>query len=68
MTAEAALKLRRFVDFVNTFNISVISFVDEPGFMIGPDSENQIISTVPQLYQLCNCSPWASIIVRKFLV
>ena len=68
MTAEAALKLRRFVDFVNTFNISVISFVDEPGFMIGPDSEKSgtirhgtsAISAVMQ-----SEIPWASIIVRK---
>ena len=39
MTATASIKLRRFIDFVNTFNIPVLSFVDEPGFMIGPDSE-----------------------------
>ena len=68
MTAEAALKLRRFVDFVNTFNISVVSFVDEPGFMIGPDSEKSgtirhgtsAISAVMQ-----SEIPWASVIVRK---
>ena len=68
MTAEAALKLRRFVDFVNTFNIPIISFVDEPGFMIGPDSEKagtirhgtSAISAVMQ-----SQIPWASIIVRK---
>ena len=39
MTADASMKLRRFIEFVNTFNIPVVSFVDEPGFMIGPDSE-----------------------------
>ena len=39
MTAAAAQKLRRFVDFCNSFHLPVLSFVDEPGFMIGPDSE-----------------------------
>ena len=33
MTATASIKLRRFIDFVNTFNMPVLSFVDEPGFM-----------------------------------
>ena len=39
MTAEAAQKLRRFSDFCNSFHLPIISFIDEPGFMIGPDSE-----------------------------
>ncbi len=39
MSAAAAQKLRRFIDFCNSFHLPVISFVDEPGFMIGPDSE-----------------------------
>ena len=68
MTSEASQKLRRFIDFVNTFNIPVLSFVDEPGFMIGPDSEKAgtirhgtaAISSVMQ-----SIVPWASIIVRK---
>jgi len=68
MTANASLKLRKFIDFANTFNIPVLSFVDEPGFMIGPDSEmagtirhgTSAISAVMQ-----SKVPWASIIVRK---
>jgi acetyl-CoA carboxylase carboxyltransferase component len=39
MTASAAQKLRRFADFCNSFHLPIVSFVDEPGFMIGPDSE-----------------------------
>ena len=39
MTAQAAQKLRRFVDMCNTFHLPVLSFVDEPGFMIGSASE-----------------------------
>ncbi len=68
MTANASIKLRKFVDFANSFNIPVLSFVDEPGFMIGPDSEESgtirhgtaAISSVMQ-----SQVPWASIIVRK---
>ena len=68
MTADASLKLRRFVDFVNTFNIPVISFVDEPGFMIGPESEQagtirHGTAAIASLMQ--SIVPWASIIVRK---
>ena len=68
MTSEASQKLRRFIDFVNTFNMPVISFVDEPGFMIGPDSEKagtirHGTAAISSLMQ--SKVPWASIIVRK---
>ncbi len=68
MTSEASLKLRRFIDFVNTFNVPVLSFVDEPGFMIGPDSEKagtirHGTAAISSLMQ--SRVPWASIIVRK---
>lgn len=39
MDAEGALKVRRFVDFCNTFHLPIVSLVDEPGFMIGSASE-----------------------------
>lgn len=68
MTAEAAQKLTRFVDFCNTFHLPVLSFVDEPGFMIGSASEKAgtirhgtaAIAAVMQ-----SRVPWASIIVHK---
>ncbi len=68
MTANAAIKLRRFIDFINTFNIPILSFVDEPGFMIGPDSERS--GTIRHGTSAISCLmqskvPWASIIVRK---
>ena len=68
MTSDASLKVRKFVDFVNTFNIPVLSFVDEPGFMIGPDSEREGTirhgtAAISSLMQ--SIVPWASIIVRK---
>lgn len=68
MTAAAAHKLRRFVDFCNSFHLPVLSFVDEPGFMIGPDAEaagtirlgTEAITAVLQ-----SRVPWASIQVHK---
>ena len=68
MTAQAAQKLRRFADFCNSFHLPIISFVDEPGFMIGPDSEKAgtirhgtaAISAVLQ-----SRVPWASVQVLK---
>ena len=68
MTAEAAQKLRRFIDFCNSFHLPMLSFVDEPGFMIGPDSEcagtirhgTAAISAVMQ-----SRVPWASVQVHK---
>ena len=68
MTAAAAQKLRRFADFCNSFHLPIVSFVDEPGFMIGPDSEQAgtirhgtaAISAVLQ-----SRVPWASVQVLK---
>ncbi len=39
MTAEAAQKYRRFVEMCDTFHLPVVNFVDQPGFMIGPEAE-----------------------------
>ena len=68
MTASAAQKLRRFVDFCNSFHLPIVSFIDEPGFMIGPDSEmagtirhgTSAISAVLQ-----SRVPWACVQVLK---
>ena len=32
MTADGARKVRRFIEFCETFNLPIVSFVDEPGF------------------------------------
>ncbi|MGD1934511.1 MAG: acyl-CoA carboxylase subunit beta [Candidatus Phaeomarinobacter sp.] len=68
MTADAARKTRRFIDFCNTFNLPVIAMVDEPGFMIGPDSETTgtIRAGAEAIAAVMNGrGPWASAIVRK---
>lgn len=68
MTAAGARKVRRFVEFCQVFHLPVLNFVDEPGFMIGPDAEMQ--GTVRAgasavLAVALATNPWASIVVRK---
>jgi len=68
MTAEGSQKVRRFVDLCNTFGLPIISFVDEPGFMIGPDSEAAGTirhGTAAVMAVVQSRVPWISIIVRK---
>jgi|TARA_B110000908_G_scaffold161296_1_gene205464 acetyl-CoA carboxylase carboxyltransferase component len=68
MTADGAQKVRRFIEICDTFHLPIINLVDEPGFMIGPDSESQGtimhgMSTVLAAVQ--SVVPWASVMVRK---
>ncbi len=68
MTAEGAQKVRRFVDLCDTFHLPIVSFVDEPGFMIGSEAERAgtirygaaVLAAVHQ-----TTVPWASVAVRK---
>ncbi len=68
MTAEGSQKVRRFVDMCNTFRLPIISFVDEPGFMIGPDAEAAGTirhGTAAVMAVVQSRVPWASVIVHK---
>jgi acetyl-CoA carboxylase carboxyltransferase component len=68
MTADGAQKVRRFVDLCDTFHLPLVSFVDEPGFMIGPEAEQTatIRHGTATLFAIMQSTvPWASVIVRK---
>ena len=68
MTADGSRKLRRFVDLCDAFHLPVLSFVDEPGFMIGTAAERAgtIRFGTEALFAVVQSTvPWASIIVRK---
>jgi acetyl-CoA carboxylase carboxyltransferase component len=68
MTAEAAQKLRRHVDLCDTFHLPIASFVDEPGFLIGPDAERAatIRHGTAAIFAVMQSSvPWVSVHVRK---
>lgn len=68
MDSFGAQKVRRFIDFCSTFHLPVLSFVDEPGFLIGSASEAsgtirygmEAIAAVVR-----SRIPWISIIVRR---
>jgi len=68
MTAAGAQKTRRFIELCETFHLPVLTFVDEPGFMIGEDAERAatIRYGTEAVLAAANASvPWASVIVRK---
>ncbi len=68
MDAEAADKIVRFVDLCDTFHLPMLSFEDEPGFMVGVDAETagtlrkgvRALSAVNQ-----STIPWVNFIVRR---
>ena len=68
MGAAGAQKVRRFVTLCETFHLPIVSFVDEPGFMIGPESEAAatIRHGVDAIVAVVESSvPWISVQVRK---
>jgi len=68
MSADGAQKVRRFVDLCDTFHLPIVSFVDEPGFMIGSAAESAatIRHGAAAIFAVMQSSiPWASVHVRK---
>ncbi len=68
MTAEAAQKMRRMIEFCDTFHLPLVNFVDEPGFMIGPDAERAATIRYGMAAVAAAAQarvPWASVRVRK---
>jgi len=67
-TASSSAKLERFVSFAETFHLPVVHFVDNPGFMIGKQAEQEGtiragVRALTAVYQ--TRVPWCSIIIRK---
>ena len=67
-TADASRKVERFVDLAETFRLPVVHLVDNPGFVIGTESEQQATirhgaRALAAIYQAT--VPWCSVIVRK---
>ncbi|MEM9669458.1 MAG: carboxyl transferase domain-containing protein [Pseudomonadota bacterium] len=68
MTADGAQKARRFMELCEVFSLPIISFIDEPGFMIGSQAEHE--ATIRHganavLTASLTTVPWASILVRR---
>ena len=68
MTAEAAQKMRRMIEICDTFHLPMVNFVDEPGFMIGPDAEAAATIRYGMAAVAAAASasiPWAAVRVHK---
>jgi acetyl-CoA carboxylase carboxyltransferase component len=68
MSADAAQKTRRFIETCDSFHIPVVTFIDEPGFMIGPEAESAGTIRYGMAAVAAASSsvvPWASILVHK---
>lgn len=68
MSADAAQKTRRFIETCDSFHIPIVTFVDEPGFMIGLEAERAGtirygMSAVAAA--ATSVVPWASVMVHK---
>ena len=67
-TADAAIKVTRFIDLANTFHLPVVNMVDVPGFLIGRQAEldgtiRHGARALAALYQ--QNVPWCSVMVRR---
>lgn len=68
MTADGAQKLRRFVELCDQFHLPILSLMDEPGFMIGTQAEQQatIRHGLAALFAVQQTVvPWFTVIVRR---
>lgn len=67
-TARASEKVTRFVDLAQTFHLPVVHLVDVPGFLIGPQAEQEgtIRYGMRAAAAILQAKvPWCSVIVRK---
>ncbi len=68
MTADGARKVRRFAELCDAFHVPVVSFVDEPGFMIGSAAEQAgtIRAGMNAMFAVLQTEvPWFAVVVRK---
>ncbi len=68
MDGPASDKLIRFVDLCDTFHLPVVSFEDEPGYMVGPaaEAEGTLRRGVRALCAVMQTTvPWITFIVRR---
>lgn len=68
MTAEGSQKAKRMMELCDTFHLPIVNFMDEPGFMIGPEAERSAcirygMSAVAAAVQ--STVPWANIAIHK---
>lgn len=68
MSADAAQKIRRFVELCDAFRLPVVSLVDEPGFAIGPEAERAatIRHGMAAMFAVLQSEvPWIAVVLRR---
>lgn len=68
MTADGAQKVRRFLELCQTFHLPIVALIDEPGFMIGSQSEKAATirhGAAAVLTAALMTVPWCSVMVRR---
>ena len=68
VNATASEKMMRFVDLCDTFHLPVVNLVDNPGFLIGVQAEEEGTvrlgsRALMAIYQ--STIPWVSVIIRR---
>ena len=68
MDADTAEKMTKFVDLCDTFHLPMVSFEDEPGFMVGVEAERSATlrkgaRALAAVHQ--STIPWVNFIVRR---
>ena len=68
VNASASEKMMRFVDLCDTFHLPMINLVDNPGFLIGTEAEQEGTvrlgsRALMAVYQ--SSIPWVSVIIRR---
>jgi acetyl-CoA carboxylase carboxyltransferase component len=68
VNAAAADKMMRFVDLCDTFHLPVVNLVDNPGFLIGVQAEQEgTVRLGSRALMACLQAsvPWVSVIIRR---
>ena len=68
MTAAGARKVRRFIELCDAFGLPIVSLIDEPGFAIGLQAEQEatIRFGMEALFAaLQSTVPWFAVLMRK---
>lgn len=68
LTVQGAEKMMRFIDFCQTFHLPIVNLVDQPGLVIGLDSEKsgllrKAVRAISAVYQ--SDVPMVEVIMRK---
>lgn len=68
LDAEASEKAGRFVQLCDAFGLPVVSLVDTPGFMVGPDAESAaLVRRASRMFTSAATIsvPWICVVVRR---